>query len=513
MATGRRQPARRARGAAYSAPSPTRFGLDSLLPTPIYMMMSPRALLSVTASLLCSSAVVAQASMVPLPGFGTNGWLAPGTTPYITTGNTERGMSYNPQTGNLVLVARQNVAGVANNVRVINGATGADLGGLNNTGIAGGTFLVNMVDVAADGSIYVANLATSATANFKVYKWTSEASGFTTPPAVVFDIATGVTRLGDSFAVTGGSGSNPVIFAAAGTNNVSASNFAVGTTDASNSFNAYLSVPGTGTASNDYRLSLSFVDQDTVIGNQGGLARVTSFAGSTATLDASVSLGGAAQRALDYAVIGNTKVLAVIDSNSSLVTLLNVNDPANPWVIATANNTSGTLTANANGTGAVAWGAISGNTATLYAMNSNQGIQAFQVTLNPIAQTVNYGTGCDSLSLAGGGVPNAGNANFTLVMTGLAPAATLGFMGLGTVVINPGLDLTGIGMAGCALYSNQDIGLFATPAVNGVLTFPLAIPASSSVAGAVLSAQGVAPSGATVLGLASSNGTEIRVGF
>ena len=86
-------------------------------------------------------------------------------------------------------------------------------------------------------------------------------------------------------------------------------------------------------------------------------------------------------------------------------------------------------------------------------------------------------------------------------------------MGLGTVVINPGLDLTGIGMTGCSLYSNQDLGLFGQIPVNGVLTFTLPIPASSSVAGAVLSAQGVAFSTANPLGLAASNGTEVRVGF
>ena len=478
------------------------------------MLTSSRALSGAIATLLCATAVTAQASMTPLPGFGTNGWLAPASTPYLTIGNTERGLAYNPQTGNLLLVARQAVNGVSNNVRVLNGTSGADLGGLDNTGITGGTFAANMVDVAADGSIYVANLSTSATSNFKVYKWTSESAGLTTPPTVAFDAVTGLVRTGDSFAVTGGSGSNPVQFAAAGTTTVAASNFAVGTVDSTNTVAAYLSVPGTTTTSNDYRLSLTFVDQDTLIGNQGGIARMTSFSGSTAQVDASISLGGAAQRPLDYAVIANTKVLAVIDSNSSLVTLLNVNDPANPWVIATANNTTGGLTANGNGVGSVAWGAVTGNSATLYAMSTNQGIQAFQVTLNPSAATINYGTGCDSLALTGGSLPTAGNSTFTLVMSGItSPPSSPAFMGLGTVVINPGLDLTGIGMTGCSLYSNQDLGLFGQIPVNGVLTFTLPIPASSSVAGAVLSAQGVAFSTANPLGLAASNGTEVRVGF
>jgi hypothetical protein len=272
-------------------------------------------------------------------------------------------------------------------------------------------------------------------------------------------------------------------------------------------------VPGTGTASNDYRLGMTFVDQDTIIGNQGGLARMTSFNGMTAVLDASIALGGAAQRPLDYAEIGNTKVLAVIDSNSSLVTLLNVNDPANPWVIATANNTTGMLTANGNGVGSVAWGAITGTSAVLYAMSTNQGIQAFRVNLAPLARTTNYGTGCASLSLTSGSLPLLGRS-FTLVMSGItSPPGTPAFMGLGATVINPGLSLTGIGMAGCFLYSSLDLGVFSQPHVGGVLTFTLPLPAASNIAGVLLAAQGIALSPATQLQLASSNGTEVLLGF
>ncbi len=475
----------------------------------------PLALLCTTTALVSTEAARAQATMTPLAGFGVNGWIAPGSTPYLTTGNTERGISYNPATGNVLVVARQNVGGVSNNVHVIDGATGAGLYQLDNTGISGGTFAINMVDVDASGAIYACNLSTSAGSAFKVYKWDDEVLGQTTPPTVAYDAISGVTRTGDSFAVTGGSGGNPAQFAAAGSNNISASNFVVGPLDGSNASTAYLSVPGTGTASNDYRLSLTFIDQNTLIGNQGGLARLTSFAGGTATLAASIPLGSSARRGMDYAVIGNTPVLAVIDTNSSTVAVFDITDPTAPIELASANATTGTLSGNINGAGAVAWGTISGTSATLYAMSTNQGIQAFTVDLSPLAGASSYGTGCDGLGLnAGGGLPTLGNSAFELTVTNVPAISPLAFVGFGTVVVNPGVPLDSAGMAGCFAYTNLDLGVLGAGAiVGGNAPFPLPIPVDLTLPGTVLSSQAISFSLATALGLASSNGVEIVIGF
>jgi hypothetical protein len=472
-------------------------------------------LLATAATLAVTASAAAQVSMTPLTTFGSNGWLAPGSTPYLSTANTERGFAYNPLTGNLVLVARQNVAGVSNNIRVLDGASGTDLGGLDNTGFSGGTFLVNMAGCADDGSIYVANLSTSATAPFTVYKWDSEATGFTTPPTVAYTAITGVTRTGDAFAVTGGVGPTPVTFAAAGTNNVQASNFVVGPLDGTNLATAYLSVPGTGTASNDYRLALSFVDGDTLIGNQGGLARQTDFTpGGIATVSGSIPLGGTARRPLDYTVIGNTPVLAVVDTNSSDVLVFDVTDPAAPVQLATANNTVGALPGNVNGVGSVQWGAVAGSTAILYAMSTNQGIQAFLVDFGGLANASGYGIGCDNLLLATNGAPSIGNAGFELVVSGVPAASPAALVGFGTQVVNPGIDLTAVGMAGCFGYTNLDLGLYLTgPLAAGAGAFALPLPADPNLAGQMVSAQGVAFSTLTSLGLASSNGQQLMFGF
>ena len=382
--------------------------------------------------------------------------------------------------------------------------------------ISGGTFAVNMVDVADDGSIYACNLSTSPSSPFKVYRWSDEASGLTTPPTEAYNNVSGTDRTGDAFAVQGGAGGAAVQFAAAGSNATNASNFVIGTTDASNVSTAFLSVPGTGTSANDYRLSLSFVDANTVIGNQGGLARMTVFDTSTvtATVVASIGLGGTAQRPLDYAVIGNTPVLACIDTNSATVSVFSLLDPANPVLLATANNTTGTLSANANGVGSVQWGDITGQSATLYAMSTNQGIQAFTVDLSPIAASNPIGTGCDGMVLGANGAPTLGNAGYELSVSGVPAVSPVAFVGFGSVLINPGTDLTAVGMAGCFGYTNLDFGIYQTSALSGgVGTFGLAVPNNPALAGGALSAQALAFSTTTVLQLAASNGLEIAFGF
>ncbi|MBL8754533.1 MAG: DUF4623 domain-containing protein [Planctomycetes bacterium] len=471
------------------------------------------ALLSAVAALTCAAS--AQVTLTPLSTFGTNGWIAPGASPYVTIGNTERGLSVNPTTGNLLLVSRQNVAGVSNNVRVLNGVTGADQGGFDATGIAGGTFPVNMVDVDANGAIYVCNLSITLTTNFKVYMWPSEAAGPTTPPITIFDGLSGVTRTGDAFAVHGGV-TSAAVFAAAGSNAVSASNFATGLLDGSNAATAYLSVGGTLAGSNDYRLGLTFVDADTVIGNQGANGRLTDFDSTTATatLAATINVGGVARRALDYTVIGGRALLALVDTNSSNVTVLDITDPLNPVQMAQANATVAPLTANGNGTGAVAWGPVTGNSALLYAMSSNQGIQAFTFTMGPSAAVANNGAGCDGLVFGANGVPSLGNATFEFAVANLSLVSPVGLVAFGSASIPGGIDLTGLGMPGCFSYTSFDLNLYTGgPTIAGVSLFPLPIPNNPALAGGSLSAQGVGFTLSNAFGLATSNGLDLTFGF
>src|SRR5690242_12253597 len=114
---------------------------------------------------------VGQFSISPLISFGSGGWLAPNgyngsTYAYLTVNDTERGLAYG--NNHLYLVSRNG----GDFVRVLDAQTGTDIGVLNlgSSIVSGGTFDVNMVAVAADGAIYVGNLATDP-APFRIYRW------------------------------------------------------------------------------------------------------------------------------------------------------------------------------------------------------------------------------------------------------------------------------------------------------------------------------------------------------
>ena len=89
---------------------------------------------------------------------------------------------------------------------------------------------------------------------------------------------------------------------------------------------------------------------------------------------------------MDYTVLAGVPLLAVQSTGDSHVSIYDITTPSTPVLLLSGNNTSGTLTANPNGTGQVVWGDITDNgngtfSELLYAMSSNQGIQAFIVTI------------------------------------------------------------------------------------------------------------------------------------
>ena len=336
-------------------------------------------------------------TLTALTTFGSNGWLAPGSNPYVTTDNSQRGLGWNPVTKNVVLPSRSG----GNFVAIINGTTGIVSGTLDTTGVSGGTLAMMGAGVSDDGAIYVPNLqsGSSALSPFKIYSWTGESD--TNAPSIAFSqvnpqTTSGAFRFADAFAVYG-SGTS-LKFAAAGTTSSGStaglpnnSNFMIGSLDGSNTNTIYRNIPNTLTSSNDYRLGITFVDADTVIGNQGTSAKITDFVAATtlsntgAIVTGSIAMG-AADRPLDYTVINGQALLAVVNTNSSLISIYDITNPAAAALLTTGSTVSGLLTANANATGGLQWGEMLTPTSqVLYAMSSNQGVQAmvFQAVPEP----------------------------------------------------------------------------------------------------------------------------------
>src|SRR5205807_2388945 len=105
--------------------------------------------------------------LTPLTTFGTNGdgTLRPGDVDFLnSSGQLQRGMAWNPVTGHLLVACRTNPASpTIERVLVLDAANGTNvLSLLDMSSLAFGgnaSFLINLIGVADDGAIYVANLS------------------------------------------------------------------------------------------------------------------------------------------------------------------------------------------------------------------------------------------------------------------------------------------------------------------------------------------------------------------
>jgi hypothetical protein len=114
--------------------------------------------------------------------------IAPGERDYVrgeagvagaNQPRTERGLAYDAVTDQVLLVSRAGSPQIV----LLNAQTGSDgsesgainqlslLDGEGNSVVSGGTFTLNMIAAAADGTVFAANLTTGTNANFRIYRW------------------------------------------------------------------------------------------------------------------------------------------------------------------------------------------------------------------------------------------------------------------------------------------------------------------------------------------------------
>lgn len=119
--------------------------------------------------------------------------------------------------GNNLLIAKQSPV----TIHVLNRLTGLETGTLNTTGIAGGFWALNDIEVSDDGVIFAANgVITNANGNFKVYQVSTDPE---VVPMLVIDYDVSgypAVRLGDKFTVVGSvADGTAAIYAADGSEN------------------------------------------------------------------------------------------------------------------------------------------------------------------------------------------------------------------------------------------------------------------------------------------------------
>ncbi len=304
--------------------------------------------------------------------------LNPGDRAYLSTDNTQRGLAYNPATGNLLVVSRS----PANAVAVLDAATGAHRHFLRVTDgdelpvFVGGTLLVNMIGVSDDGVVYAANLVTDGTsAGLRLYRWDHDGPD-AVPVALpdVPDLAI-AERWGDTFDVRGRGAGIQILLGTRGLSPQEGQKFAVLTAPDGVNFGARIFTVAEAPAS-AFGLGIAFGPGDTVFGTANGQPLVQ--AGFNLT-DGSAALVRSHDPAAVPATVSflafdpATKRLAgVALETPDNVRLYDLADAANPVALDQALILP--EQPNVNGTGAVDFGGD-----RVYVLDTNHGLRAYRI--------------------------------------------------------------------------------------------------------------------------------------
>ena len=364
---------------------------------------------------------------------------------YVTSGTTERGIAYNPVTGDVLLVSR--AAGLQ--VAILSADTGAELGFLDTTGISGGTFVLSLIGVADDGAIYGANLSTSTTApNFTIYRWGSE----TDTPTVVYgpgDPGHGVVRRwGDAFNLRG-SGTNTQMIASGSSSDLAA---LFTTTDGTN-FTATTLTPS-GISSTDLGKGLAFGTNNTFYGKRSGSTSVRNMSfdlgngtNGTATLITNIPIDSAA---VGISVDITNRLLAAVQTTNGAapphnLLVYDISTPTTPVLIGTvAFPTPGAANGNIVGGTDIGGGRI-------FAVDTGNGIVAAQIVVSQAAIPPSIVTDPAAQTVAEGGY-----VTFSASATGTKPLNYQWYFNVTNAIANAtnsSLTLTNVQLSDAGGYS------------------------------------------------------------
>lgn len=313
----------------------------------------------------------------------TSAWrILPGERDTINTDSTQRGLAFNPVSGNLLYVSRSG----GNFVVVVDPSTGAEKHRLTTTDtdgfnvVAGGTLPANMIGVAEDGAVYLSNLnlpVAGSGAILRVYRWESDAPDAVPTVIEVAELPADV-RFGDTFAVRGRGDSTELLYGSRSANSFAVVNITGGATATTKVYTP------DGVANGAFGLGVAFGPGNSVFGTASG-SPIVHVAFDPA--DGSATLA----RTYGAGLIPTSVAHIAFDATRNLLVGTALETPDNVLLYSLADIETPVLldqelfpvdNPNVNGTGALAFG---GN--RVFALDSNQGLFAYTLDLSTKVRT------------------------------------------------------------------------------------------------------------------------------
>lgn len=318
---------------------------------------------------------------VPYTHVMTPAWsLATGSRTYLANDNFTRSIAWSPVTGNLLVASR---SGGATNIYALDGNTGDFLYTLQPPpgGYVGGTFSLNQVAVADDGTVYAGNLTDNGTTtNFKLYKWFGDFSNEVAAlvwegnPSNDPNIA---HRWGDAMTVRGPSGAHEIILSSRTGTMLSFLQPDFGPSTPA------VTADITTAANNSFRLGLAAAPNNIIWGKMTGLPLLqVQMDGSLTSGTILNSFSGVNNMGPIGINPGGTLLGGVFIDNPDHLRLYDISTPGS--IVALDTEFFPSDNANGNATGGVAFG-----NNKIYALDSNNGLLAMNLNTACLPDRVN----------------------------------------------------------------------------------------------------------------------------
>ena len=176
------------------------------------------------------------------------------------------------------------------------------------------------------------------------------------------------------------------------------------------------------------------------------------------------------KRETDLAAVVRSRGVALTEKGGDLIGLCPFHDDKTPSLHVTpAKGLWRCVSCLATGNVMVVYGAFAQQGIDClagYSVGGPSSVQPIDISVALAVPLTVHDFGSQGLVLDASSAPSLGNAGFAFVTSAVPSLVPLGVLFVGDAVVNPGLDLTFLGMPGCSAYTNGNLASATFPVVT-----------------------------------------------